>query len=280
MARIVAVHGIGQQVLGKEALLKDWWPALQDGLGRSVGPRVTRGDLAMAFYGDVFRPQARTLAVGEPPYTAADVSPGLEEELLMAWWAEAARSDPAVVAPDADGTLARTPRSVQAALRALSRSRFFSAIVLRSMVADLKQVSAYLTDPRVREAVRARVTGAIDSDTQVVVGHSLGSVVGYEALCTLPDHGVRALVTLGSPLGIPMVFERLQPLPGRWPGGEQLVWTNLADDGDVVALVKDLRGRFGERVHGLVVHNGAHAHDVVPYLTDQATGTAISRGLA
>ncbi|MFJ8926516.1 hypothetical protein ACIRLA_08080 [Streptomyces sp. NPDC102364] len=279
MARIVAVHGIGQQVLGEAALLKDWWPALRDGLGRSDGPRVAQDDVVMAFYGDVFRPPARTLAVGVPPYTAADIAPGLESELLMAWWAEAARTDTAVVAPDADDTLARAPRSVQAALRALSRSRFFSAIVLRSMVADLKQVGAYLTDPQVREAVRARVTAGIDGDTRVVVAHSLGSVVAYEALCALPDHGVRALVTLGSPLGIPMVFERLQPQPGRWPGGAHLVWTNIADDGDVVALVKDLRVRFGEQVRGSVVHNGAHAHDVVPYLTAEVTGTAIGQGL-
>jgi hypothetical protein len=280
MARIVAVHGIGQQMLGEEALLKDWWPALQDGLRRSGDPRVPRGDVAMAFYGDVFRPEARTLAVGEPPYTAADVAPGLEEGLLMAWWAEAARIDAAVVAPDADNTLARTPGSVQAALRALSRSRFFSNVVLRSMVADLKQVSAYLTDPKVREAVRGRVMGAISGDTRVVVGHSLGSVVAYEALCALQGHGVRALVTLGSPLGIPMVFERLQPQPGRWPGCERMVWTNIADGGDVVALVKDLRAGFGQQVVGRVVHNGAHAHDVVPYLTAEATGTAIGRGLA
>ncbi|MFJ9131259.1 hypothetical protein ACIRJS_44985 [Streptomyces sp. NPDC102340] len=211
MARIVAVHGIGQQVLGEEALLKAWGPVLHDGLRRLGGPQVAQGDVAMAFYGDVFRLPARTLAVGEPPYTAADVAPGLEEQLLMAWWTEAARTDRAVAAPGPDDTLARTPRSVQSALRALSRSRFFSAIMLRSMVANLKQVSAYLTDPQVREAVRARVTGAIDGDTRVVVGHSLGSVVAYEALCALPDHGVRALVTLGSPLGIPMVFERPQP---------------------------------------------------------------------
>lgn len=93
------------------------------------------------------------------------------------------------------------------------------------------------------------------------------------------------MVTLGSPLGIAnLVFDRLQPPPvtglGAWPGAEGLVWTNVADAGDVVALVKDLRPRFGEHVRNVVVHNGAKAHSVVPYLTDRLTGAAIAAGLA
>ncbi|MER7584347.1 hypothetical protein [Kitasatospora sp. NPDC097691] len=129
----------------------------------------------------------------------------------------------------------------------------------------------------------------IGEDTRVVVAHSLGSVVAYEALCALPGHQVRALVTIGSPLGIPnLVVSRLQPAPvrdgkavrGAWPGGDQLEWTNLADLGDVVALVKDLRPVFGERVHSATVSNGAHAHDATSYLTDELCGRAIAEGLA
>ena len=61
------------------------------------------------------------------------------------------------------------------------------------------------------------MVGLIDADTRVVVGHSLGSVVAYEALC---EYRARAggygpaLVTLGSPLGIPnLAFDRLDPAP-------------------------------------------------------------------
>jgi pimeloyl-ACP methyl ester carboxylesterase len=117
-----------------------------------------------------------------------------------------------------------------------------------------------------------------------VVGHSLGSVVAYEALCSLPGHGVRALVTLGSPLGIrALITERLEPPPaggiGVWPGGPDLAWTNVADEGDVVALVKDLGAAFGPRVSGYLVHNGSHAHAVTGYLTARETGEAVAAGL-
>ncbi|MFI5681546.1 lipase family protein [Streptomyces cellulosae] len=281
MARVVGVHGVGKQLLGEESLLKDWRPALRDGLRRFGGPELARGDLAMGFYGDLFRPQGQTLAVGDALYGAADVEDGFEQDLLFTWWRAAAAVDEGVVPPDGD-TLARTPRSVQAALRALSRSRFFSGLALRALVFDLKQTRRYLLEPGLRQAARDRVSTAIGDDTRVVVAHSLGSVVAYEALCALDGHGVRALVTLGSPLGLRMVFDRLQPVPsptGAWPGGGALVWTNLADHGDVVALVKDLRPLFGERVSGVVVHNGSHAHDVTAYLTDARTGAAIAGGL-
>jgi hypothetical protein len=240
----------------------------------------------MAFYGDLFRPLGQPLAVGDPRYKATDVQPGFETDLLLAWWAEAARVEPQIAPPDAD-TLVRAPGSVQAALRALSRSRFLAGVALRAMIFDLKQVHFYLSDPDLRARARARVTDLITPETRVVVAHSLGTVVAYEALCALNTtigHRVRALVTLGSPLGVTnLIFDRLQPPPaggrGAWPGGDDLVWTNLADAGDVVALVKDLRVCFGPTVCGFEVHNGAHAHDARPYLTDALAGAAIAAAL-
>lgn len=289
MARVVCVHGIGQQARGEASLLKVWWPALADGLRRAgADGLVAESDVAMGFYGDLFRPQGTMLAAGDPPYTASDVGEGFERELLAEWWKAAARTDAGVVSPVAGDTLAGTPSLVQSALRALSGSRFFAGLALRVLVADLKQVRGYLLDDQIRAAVRGRVAEAIGADTRVVVAHSLGSVVAYEALCVLPGHGVRALVTLGSPLGIRnLVFDQLRPPPtgsgtaarGVWPtGGAELVWTNLADAGDVVALVKDLRPVFGERVRSAVVYNGAHAHDASAYLTDALCGGAVAAG--
>jgi hypothetical protein len=283
MARIVCVHGVGKQVFGEQSLLRDWWPALVDGLTRAEAGLVPAGDVAMAFYGDLFRPPGELLAVGDPFYRARDVEPGLEQALLLAWWREAAAVDDGVAPPDGD-TLVRVPGSVQAGLRQLSGSKFFAGVALRALVFDLKQVGRYLQEPELRRVARARVAALIGPETRVVVAHSLGSVVAYEALCAMPGHPVRALVTLGSPLGIGnLVFDRLDPAPrggrGQWPGSEGLVWTNVADGGDVVALEKDLRGRFGDRVCTALVHNGAHAHDATSYLTDKLTGVAIAGGL-
>ncbi|MFI6878092.1 hypothetical protein ACIBL6_32085 [Streptomyces sp. NPDC050400] len=281
MARVVCIHGIGQQHRGERQLCAAWHPALADGLTRASAPPLPADDMTCVFYGDLFRPAGRTLGAQDPPLDASDVAEGLETELLLAWWEEAARTDPSVLPPDAR-TLARTPITAQRALNALSRSRFFAGLALRSLVLDLKQVRAYLTDPVVHAEVQRRVAASLTDDTRVVVAHSLGSVVAYEALCAHPEWPVRSLVTLGSPLGVRnLVFERLRAgvggKPGDWPGGIGQ-WTNIADVGDVVALVKDLRPLFGERVRGLIVHNGAKAHDVSRYLSTRETGQAVADG--
>jgi hypothetical protein len=51
MARIVYVHGVGKQLLGEQSLLRDWGPALADGLTRAEAAPVPADEVAMAFYG-------------------------------------------------------------------------------------------------------------------------------------------------------------------------------------------------------------------------------------
>jgi len=152
---------------------------------------------------------------------------------------------------------------------------------------DLRQVRLYMTDPGIRDQVQRRVAAAVRAETRVVVGHSLGSVVAYEALCAYPGWPVTTLVTLGSPLGIRnLIFDRLRPAPtaetrglrGAWPGRVEM-WANIADSRDVVALVKDLRPLFGVQVSSWLVSNCASAHAVQPYLTAPETGAAIAAGL-
>jgi len=284
MPKIVAVHGVGQQLWGEEVLAAAWRPALRDGMLRAGVARTALpadADLAIAFYGDLFRGGA-TKGSGDPPFEPADVEADWEARMLEAWWRAAAACDPQVPGPDA-ATKGRTPAAVQRALNALARSRFFAGLAERALIGDLKQVHRYLVEAGIRSAARQRVLAAIGPDTQIVLGHSLGSVVAYEALCARPGLPVRTLVTLGSPLGIPkLIFDRLQPAPvdgrGAPPAGV-LRWVNVADKHDVVALVKELRPLFGAAVGDLTVDNEARAHDVTPYLTARETGEALAAGL-
>lgn len=285
MPAIVAVHGIAQQNKGPEVLLKEWGPPLRDGV-RQAGVQLVESDLCCAFYGGLFRPPGQMRAVGDPDYRVSDVSED-EAELLRLLWLEAARIEPErVTSPEADLRVA-VPGSVQLGLRVLARSRFFAGLAERAFIGALKQVSLYIRDPQIRAAARAAVDAAVDGNTRVLVAHSLGTVVTYEALHQYAGTprwaNVRSLVTLGSPLGIPnLIFDALQPAPdkgrGAWPTLLQR-WTNISDDGDVVALVKRLQPLFGETVRDVRIVNGAKAHDVMPYLTAAQTGKAIADGL-
>ncbi len=282
MPLIVGVHGIAQQVKGPNSLRDAWLPSLRDGLLHAGVELPDESDLVCPFYGGLFR-QPGTKAVGIPPYDASDVTDAWEQQLLEAWWREAADVEgDRVTAPEAQ-TKGRSPDFVQRALNALGHSRFFAGMAERAFIFNLRQVRSYLRDEAIREAVCQTVVEAVGADTRVMVGHSLGSVVAYECLCAHPEWSVQTLVTLGSPLGIRnLIFDQLQPPPheglGAWPGSVKR-WINIADRGDIVALVKDLRPAFGEMLENHLVHNDAQAHDILPYLTAKETGHAIASGL-
>jgi hypothetical protein len=279
MARVVGVHGVGRQFDGENTLRAAWLPALKDGLARAGRQLASDDDFACAFYGNLFRPGGKAI---DPPFDASDVAEDWERELLELWWREAARIDPAVQGPDARTKLS-APSVVQRALNALSQSRFFAGLAERALIGDLKQLRRYFDDPEVRRAARASVERAIGADTTVIIAHSLGSVVAYEALCAHPAWPVHTLVTIGSPLGMSnLIFEKLEPGPtagvGVWPQGIAR-WFNIADKGDIVASVKQLGSLFGTGITDQLIDNGAKAHDAVRYLTSQELGDAVAHGL-
>ncbi len=285
MVAIVGVHGVNQHLKGSATLHAEWSPALVDGV-RLAYADIGADSLTCAFYGQLFRPEGRVRAAGDPAYRSSDLTPD-EAELLLLWWQNAADLEPErVVAPDAR-TRASAPRSIQAGLRALARSSFFAGMAERALIGALKQVRRYLREPEIRDAAQVAVDAVVTPETRVIVGHSLGSVVAYEALHRFGQTdrwaNVDTLVTLGSPLGIPnLIFDELQPAPnggrGRYPPVER--WTNVSDEGDVVALVKELSPLFDGALVDVAIDNGSKAHDIGPYLTARETGAAIAEGIA
>jgi hypothetical protein len=283
MARIVGIHGIAQQFKGGYQLETVWFDALRDGLvaagRRPVADALASGDLRVAYFGDLFRPPG-AMAAQEPPFSAADVQPGLERDLLDELYGAAVAQDPSLGPPP--GAMGPGKAAAQVMLERLLRSRTFARVAQRAFIGNLKQVPRFLTNSSVKELVLARIHEQMSEGTRVLIGHSLGSVVAYEYLCRYRP-SVELLVTLGSPLGIRgLVFERLTPVPadgrGAWPGAVA-GWVNVADPDDIVALRKQLAGLFpgpssSKAIDDRLVDNGDQPHAIDRYLNAQQTGSA------
>jgi pimeloyl-ACP methyl ester carboxylesterase len=176
----------------------------------------------------------------------------------------------------------------RSALNGLAKLRWFApfgmAFAGRFVATSLRQVTRYLTEDDIREAVQQRVAAHLDTDTCVLIGHSLGSVVAYEAAHRLTQP-LRLLITLGSPLGLrTVVYDRVIPQPPGYPSQVRR-WVNIADRNDLIAAHPDLRPMFGplppEAVFdgGWTVHNGAKPHQAEFYLTKEQTGRLIADAL-
>ncbi|MGO8900289.1 MAG: hypothetical protein ACLQU5_18335 [Isosphaeraceae bacterium] len=298
--RVVGIHGIGQTFKGAAQLKPEWLAAINAGLEEVKGPKLGDGDFAMVGFGPVFRPDG-TRCGCDSPIDLDDIDPDKldadEQAVLVAWWEEAARLAAAAPQPGNDperdeeptiqgneeDTRVRVPALVQRALRQLTKSRFFSAVSAQNVLLfGLRQVRQFLHAPDIKAKVFARVDEAITTDTRVVVAHSLGSIVAYEALCRETNWNVDTLVTLGSPLGIrKLIFDVLTPKPvggvGAWPRVRR--WVNVADEGDIVALVKDL-GPLFKGVEDVRVYNGWQSHDGARYLNSKPVGAAVAAALA
>jgi pimeloyl-ACP methyl ester carboxylesterase len=247
MSRIVMVHGAGNDLWGPLSIKSKWFPALADGLAWH-GMEIDETDVRIAFYGDLFRPDP------EEGYR-----PLVDEAAAMA----TVKSVMANVDPTVD---------LAEVVKMLAEHHFDRL---------LAQAEAYIQQPSVRDAARQRVERAVDDDTTVVIAHSLGTLVAYEALCAHPEWEVTDFVTIGCPLAANVVHPWLQPCPtdgtGAWPGSV-LSWTNIADANDPAAA-NPLAGRFAGSVMEYKVDNGHRVHDPEPYLNNRWTGRAIATAL-
>ena len=179
-------------------------------------------------------------------------------------------------------------RVLRTPMNALARIRWFApagvGIAGRLANRALNQVVRYLTDPGIRHTAQQRLLDLIDADTDLVIAHSLGTVVAYEALHTTV-HPLR-LITLGSPLALRhVIYDRLHPNPAHVPvciDG----WDNFVDLDDLVAAHTDLTGYFPPAplttvtpITGPHLDNGSAPHDATHYLTKRSVGQAAANAI-
>lgn len=300
MAKIVGIHGIANTFLTAPQLRDSWYRALAGGIEEAGGAALPSSDLDVVSYGALFRPDGvgnervpRGLEAEKDESTGAVED--WEKELVERWWLAAAAlseenrrkrgsdelgEDPYIEPPGHEGR-ARIPNFVQAGLLQLAKSRFFKPIGPAVLISELRQVRLFLHDEKFKKAILERFLKKITPETTIVIGHSLGSVVAYEGLCSPGERNIELFVTLGCPLGIPnVVFDALTPKPVNGRGTRPAVrrWVNIADKGDLVALEKKLAPKFGD-VQDISVYNGWRSHDVLRYLSSAETGKVVSAAL-
>lgn len=254
---------------------------------RTMRGLVPRGDdITVIDFADLF-----TRPVVEPSDVAAQngssvaveeelVDEELVEELLRAWWTAAARIDRFEAAASHGG---EATGSAQLSA-ALGESAYFRGSPDLAG-AEARALSRYLTDLKLRHEARDRTQGAILPETQVVVGHGLGALIAYEALCALGDGASVTFVSLGAAMcGPEQIFARLEPAPrnyqGHWPAAVRR-WFNVVAHSDPTAMIApQLTERFGPGITDEIVEIKSTSGEIQPYLLDRAVGRALATGLS
>jgi hypothetical protein len=235
----------------------------------------------------------KTARAAAAEIVAARLAPGTKDDLAAAARAaRAGRQRPATVTADAAAAQELTEQLFKRADRVAARSAApqrmagvgFPDPMFRFVVgAFASDVVDYLYGG-FAEAMRAPVRAALLTDPRpgIVVAHSLGTIITYDVLseAAFADFDIPLLITLGCPLGIENVQERLRNGKGRpnpTPRAAK-AWTNFGDRFDPVALERTLRDEFSPTsfVRDESVNNPArNNHDLSGYLSIPLVRTAI-----
>jgi hypothetical protein len=275
---VVLAHGRAAEFEIPALQSQQWSAALRFALQRVGSEFADDLEVDYASFGDLWRP---------------DVSAALPEFTTRKGSKVKLAGDPPTVEVTPAGPAAAGGFGVLSAVADALLPDLVLGTALRAAIPD---VFDYLEDAEFREATNERLRQrCIDSEAAVLVGFSMGTIVGYEVLRTAgPDFPVTAFISVGSPLALGPVRRALADLGGGrtdFPPHVRL-WLNVWNESDVAtgihgnafaATFPDPQGRrvqqaqnFGRAPNAT---NPFAAHDALDYLSSLAVGTALHTAL-
>jgi hypothetical protein len=295
------VHGINNQDSTKAQIETSWSMALHGALGKLVDSWWDDVELRTAYYADVLYAEEQSWDGGAEAVAAMAVGARDSDyapEELAALYLELQRAhgitDAQVEAELQAGEMAQAKRMAagihKSWLKAITRALERVIPGTGNGLAErfLRQAATYLNKPGVYDKINTLVRGQVfddlaDLERTVIVSHSLGTIVSYVLLRQMPDAPRMPLfVTLGSPLGIRIVRDRVSPPYITPPVTSK--WLNGSDSEDFVALHPKLTAdTFGPATVSNIadLDNGYDdAHSIEKYLSQPSIALAIGQALA
>ena len=146
----------------------------------------------------------------------------------------------------------------------------FTDLIIKHFFKDLdiyltqKCVEENKSDYLAKDIIRDKITDALKKNRRkdiLLISHSIGTIVTYEVLIqSEKELEIDSLITIGSPIGVPFIFDKLKNdlsvVPEdsdklKTPENILTEWENLADTEDKVAQSADLRKLFAPNSHNV-----------------------------
>lgn len=277
MGRVVlGIHGLANKPMREE--LESWWrQSILEGLA-NIQAAHTDLDYRAVYWADLLYKQQQhndedfgfDALYNTEPYRKAKPGELVEYREGFGSWLRAA-------ALDVGGT------GLDVMKRHLGMSRFADwalgkiAKDLAFYYDDSRQIlDRDQTKRRAKEVLRDELKAAIREEHAkgseiMVVAHSMGSIIAYDALRDIGNEdgnnvAVPHFITIGSPLGLPHVKGKIIEERGydprvRTPSIVTQSWTNFADRKDPVALDSRLRDDYAANRHDVRVRDDEVAND-------------------
>ena len=255
---IIGIHGLGNKPTCR--LLKKWWiNSIQEGLHRIDRPHLSF-KFKMVYWADILHPQPLDQTVQDkkhPLYMDTPYVPS--KDFYQETPNKIRRKILDYVEKQMDKIFLNDDLSIN-----------FSSISDYIIHHFFKDLEAYYTPFYVhhnsekvlaKELIQQRLSNILSKYRNkriLLIAHSMGSIVAYDILSQLPDdHNIDTFITIGSPLGIPVILSRLAAEHGldaekrlKTPEAITNGWYNFSDLNDRVAFNYTLGDDYKKKFKG------------------------------
>jgi hypothetical protein len=256
---IIGVHGLGNKP--PKDILESWWKqSITEGLERS-GYTHRKFDFELVYWADTLNPTPLN-----PDETDKDNNLYISERYVPA--PERKRKKPKGFKERFINFFKRHRDKLLFHESMHENFPAFTDLIIKHFFKDL---SLYLTekyaeeanpDSLVKDEIRLKLINTLKKhkgEHILLITHSMGSIISYDVLIhSEKDVNIDSLITMGSPLGIPFMFDKLKNEFSKVPGDENRLrtpeniiteWINLADPADKLAQKAGLRKIFKMNSH-------------------------------
>jgi len=270
MAKIIlGIHGLGNKP--SKRLLGRWWrAALEEGL-RAIGHPRRLFQFRLVYWADFIHPQPLDPEVRDKKNPLYNDTPYIPASAVR-------EKKPAISTRVLDYLERQLYKIILKEDLSLDYAEV-TDLVIRRYFKDLDiYYSKQCRDRknnlcRARDVIRddlARVLRKYRRKDILLIAHSMGSIVAYDVLTqSVPDIRIHTLVTMGSPLGLPVVLKKIlseqrkkpqKHLAAQTPENIVGTWYNFTDPQDKVATDYNLSEDYKEnsrhvRPIDIIVHN-------------------------
>ena len=258
---VIGIHGLGNKP--PKRTLEEWWlKSMLEGLER-INKNLLTFNFELIYWADILNenPLDETIIDTDDPYY-------LEEKYSPAPKNFNPKSHP--VRKKILGFLEKQIDKIFLNNDLSINYSFISDIIIHKY---FKELEIYYTEEcydinnvkcAAKDLIRNRAIEVINkykNDDIMFIAHSMGSIVAYDVLSfSLPDIKIDTFVTMGSPLGLPIIMSKIAAEQNmkqnnieklETPPGVKRNWYNFSDLEDKVALNYDLGDDYNENSNGV-----------------------------
>ncbi len=258
---ILGIHGLGNKP--PKEMLEGWWKqSIREGFRKTGQPRVFF-NFELVYWADIIYPEPLDINITDPENPLYLHEPYIPGRYLP----------PAEKAPLKTRLIKYLEKQMDKLFLNDDMTLNFESITDKIVHRYFKDLETYYSSEPVkngkgqsliRDQIRERLASVLEKNEKkdiLLLSHSMGSIIAYDVLAhTVPHIEIDTFVTVGSPLGLPIIVGRIfaeqkikliDETKVHTPENVKHAWYNLADPEDRIAIDATLNDDYQENSRGI-----------------------------